>query len=193
LARDSSLSIAFLSLFLPAVVAGCGEAASSLALQGAVRFDPCTPVVLAPEADATTAQRGGVQAAALLWNARAQTRLSVRPPEETASLVAPALTVRFQAAAAPSHGFFDPDTGDVFINDDLSAHPLAVTIAHELGHAFGLAHVAGRPSVMALGNLDVEPNDADVAAVAGLWGRCDPAFAGPQAGSQAGLQTGSQD
>jgi hypothetical protein len=87
----------------------------------------------------------------------------------------PTVPLRFEAAAALSHGFYDPVRGLVLVNDDLVARPLAVTIAHEVGHAFGLVHVTNRPSVMNPGNLEVEPNASDATALADLWGRCDPA------------------
>ncbi|HVR00521.1 MAG TPA: matrixin family metalloprotease [Polyangia bacterium] len=90
-----------------------------------------------------------------------------------------AVPLHFQAAAPPSHGFFDPARGEIFVNVDLGARPLAVTIAHELGHAFGLVHVTDRASVMTAGNLDVQPNVGDVAALAKLWGACGPAADGP--------------
>ena len=67
----------------------------------------------------------------------------------------------------------------MFINTDLSGGAQAVTIAHEIGHAFGLAHVPSgeRASVMNPGNLNVEPNAADVATLALRWGGCrEPAY-----------------
>ena len=139
---------------------------------------------------ATATQQAGARTAIDLWNSAAGTDLSmVQPPVQPmlaqptaqpldASQAAPAtLPILFQAAAAPAHGLFDPTLGEVFINDDLVARPLAVTIAHEVGHAFGLVHVTNRPSVMNPGNLDIEPNSADVAALADLWGSCDGGIA----------------
>ena len=168
MARSTSLVLRLVLLFLP-ITAGCGGASSGEGV-AAIRFDPCAPLVLAIDAGLSTDQRGGVAAASAAWNAAAGARLSV---DATG-----ALPVHFQAAAAPSHGFFDPARGEIFINDDLIARPLAVTIAHELGHAFGLVHVTDRPSVMNVGNLDVEPNAGDVAALSSLWGACDVTDAG---------------
>ena len=50
----------------------------------------------------------------------------------------------------------------------------AVTIAHEIGHAFGLLHVSvdDDASVMNDGNLVTEPNGFDVDALRSLWGAC---------------------
>ncbi len=60
----------------------------------------------------------------------------------------------------------------MFINTDLAGAPLAVTIAHEIGHAFGLVHVpAGqRTSVMNPNNLVIEPTAEDVDTLAMRWG-----------------------
>jgi hypothetical protein len=179
----SSLVLPVLALVLLPLGAGCGDASSS-AVVGAVRFDPCRPLALLVDVGTSAPRVAGVRAAADLWNQAAGSLLSVAGATPTAgpagappaapSADAPAtLPVHFEVAAAPSHGYFDPVLGQVLINDDLVSRSLAVTIAHEVGHAFGLVHVSGRPSVMNPGNLDVEPNAGDVAALNALWGRCD--------------------
>jgi hypothetical protein len=141
-------------------------------------------VVLDP--DATENQKAGARAAVELWNRGASTRLSVREASEAtadgaATSPAPTeLPLHFRQAAAPSHGYFDPLTGQILINLNLTAHALAVTVAHELGHAFGLVHVSNRQSVMAPGNVDVEPTEGDIAELSKLWGTCvDPDAATP--------------
>ena len=72
--------------------------------------------------------------------------------------------MRFADAAAFFHGYYDPETGEVSINNDLQdPGELAVVIAHELGHAMGLSHVpsAQRASVMNPGNLGTPPGVDD--------------------------------
>ncbi len=86
---------------------------------------------------------------------------------------ADAIEVRFQDGAPSFHGVYEDEIGVVYINTDLmDPHTLAIVMAHELGHAFGLVHVSGRPSLMNKGNLTVEPNDGDFAALGARWGTC---------------------
>lgn len=86
------------------------------------------------------------------------------------------IPVHFQTAAAPDHGLYDGQSGTIFVNDDLGGSALAVVLAHEIGHAFGLFHVAPsvRASVMNPGNLSTPPTAGDAAQVARLWGACPP-------------------
>ena len=174
--HPSSRVLASLTILLASVAAACG-AASSDSVVSAVRFDPCHPLALVVGAGTSGDRAAGVRTAADLWNGAARAQLSVDDEASTAPALdatgaaSATLPVDFQPAVAPSHGFYDP-SGQVLINDDLTARPLAVTIAHEVGHAFGLVHVTDRPSVMNPGNLSVEPNAGDVAALAALWGSC---------------------
>ncbi|HVZ72595.1 MAG TPA: hypothetical protein VHJ20_09490 [Polyangia bacterium] len=165
------------ALFLCAVaigVAGCGDGTASTSdLTAALRFDPCAPLTLILDADATATERAGARAAIDQWHAVAAVHATLAPNGAGASSGA-TLSVRYLAAAAPDHGVFDPASAAVFVNDDLAAEPaaLAVTIAHELGHAFGLLHVIGRASVMNPGNLTITPDAADAAALVAAWGVC---------------------
>jgi hypothetical protein len=194
----SKSSLALLSL-LSLAAASCDGTSTNTSFVSAVRVNPCEPAALLLDADATAEQEAGARAAVGLWNREARARLTVSraspsQPVDAATNVAaeggsdgshdgaaaspsapPALPVHFRQAAAPSHGYFDPATGQVLINLSLRSHELAVVLAHEVGHAFGLVHVSGRPSVMASGNLDVEPNAGDVAELVKLWGACAPA------------------
>jgi hypothetical protein len=64
----------------------------------------------------------------------------------------------------------------VLVNRALTvASERAITIAHEVGHAMGLPHVDGRPSLMNPGNLTLEPQPGDAAALVELWGACPAA------------------
>jgi hypothetical protein len=130
-------------------------------------FDPCTPPTVVVGADATPAQASGVTAALALWRARGA------PDLGTAS--GPQVPVQFQTASPLSHGYYDPDAGIIYINNDLvSPDTLAIVIAHELGHAFGLVHIPTdvRRSVMNPGNLEVVPDEEDERALAAVWGAC---------------------
>ena len=155
-----------------AALGGCG-APNDTPTGPFVTFDACAPLVLVPDASATDAQRSGISAALALWNTAAGTHLDVSATPMDGLSTMP---IHFQAAAAPMHGLYDPQAVAIFINDDLSglSSELAVTIAHEVGHTFGLLHIPDgtRASVMNPGNLSVTPNPADVAALASIWGSC---------------------
>src|SRR4051794_6611497 len=161
------LSPVLFTLLLPfAFVVGCGGAPPIDSATSAVRYDACRPLTLLVDEGASSLQTQGVRAAIDLWNGRAFTLLQTGAPVAGDVSVLP---VHFRPAASPSRGFFDPVSGEVLINDELADHTLAVVIAHEVGHAFGLAHVSDRPSVMAPANLNVEPTANDVDALAQLW------------------------
>ncbi len=129
-------------------------------------------MTLAPDATANTIELAGIAAAAALWNQSAGSALAMVASAGTGA--GPSLPIHFQNAAAPIHGLYDAPDGQVFINDDLSGAELAITLAHEIGHSFGLVHIPPdvRPSLMNPGNLTVSITPEDVATLAGLWGRC---------------------
>lgn len=172
------VSLARVVAIVVAVVSapGCGQAPS--ASGPAVTFDPCTPVTLVPDATATDAELQGVAAGAALWNASAASDLLSGSPATGGA--GPTLPIHFQVAGAPFHGLYDAPSGQIYINDDLAGDALAITIAHEVGHSFGLVHIPSneRASLMNPANLTVEPTAADVATLAGLWGRCGSLDAG---------------
>lgn len=74
------------------------------------------------------------------------------------------ISVVFASGGPSEFGFYD--NGIVTINRDLDDDRAAITIAHELGHAFGLVHVSDRPSVMNPGNLTIAPTAEDRASIA---------------------------
>ncbi|HUH04198.1 MAG TPA: hypothetical protein VML75_19505 [Kofleriaceae bacterium] len=138
-----------------------------------VVFDPCESVVLTPSVDASPEERDALSAAIGWWNMVMSTRLAVAPAEGVA------LPVRFERSAPLFHGVYLDEEGAILINRRLSGEPLEITVAHELGHAFGLWHVEHevRTSVMNPGNLTVAPNAGDASDVAVLWGRCQDSTA----------------
>lgn len=150
---------------LAAAGAGCTGAAGDGELD--VVFDVCAPIRLeAPGASA--AQLTAIDAAAALWRAHGVVAIG-------RDLDGPAVEIRFEPAAPAFHGLYQDEAGVVLVNATLAdPDARAITIAHELGHAFGLWHVAAgeRPSIMNPGNLTLTPTLADQAALAARWGAC---------------------
>jgi hypothetical protein len=165
--RSSTLLHALAPLLL---FAGCAPNGYGVAR---VTFNLCEPLVVTPDADATPDQLDGISQAEALWNTIAGARLAL-PAAAVAAAGASMLPLHFQAAAGNFHGLYDDQSVQVFINSDLAGHDRVVTIAHELGHTFGLSHVPPdqRPSVMNPGNLTVEPTSQDAAKVEAIWGSC---------------------
>ena len=131
-------------------------------------FDPCEPLVIdAP--DVTDPQREGLVSSIELWNELLGSQLSLEGDEH-----APRIPLVFEKAALAFHGYYDDEEGIVYINDRLEGRDQIITVAHELGHTFGLFHVeeSVRPSVMNHGNLEHAPNDDDAHAVHEIWGAC---------------------
>jgi Zn-dependent peptidase ImmA (M78 family) len=154
---------------IAALVGGCAAKSSDDTLQ--VVYDVCEPIALVPGAGADAAELASLDAAIEMWNALGQTRLSRATASSERSQRT--LEVRFETAAAVFYGVYDDERGLVFINHRLADHEQrAVTIAHELGHAFGLFHISDRVSVMNPQNLDVEPTAEDAADLTALWGDC---------------------
>lgn len=162
-------------LFFLALLTGCA-ADSPSSIQGIV-FDPCTPVVLIPAGGTSSDELASIDDGLALWNPVAN--LHVTRDEESA---APVLSIEFEDSAPFFHGVYLPETADIVINRRLGpSAERAVTIAHEMGHAFGLVHVSPdeRPSVMNPGNVTLVPSEADAEALSALWGPCS-SIGGPR-------------
>ena len=127
--------------------------------------DACAPLALI-STTATTQQLDGMQAAQALWRERGAPALGLRAGST--------LEVRFESASGAFHGLYDDANRVIFINSEISNDSiLAIVIAHELGHAFGLPHNSDRDSLMNPGNLTITPTLDDQQALARLWGTCD--------------------
>jgi hypothetical protein len=123
-------------------------------------YDPCVPLDLVIH-EASSEQRVGVTNAFGLWSLA---------PLDVPSF---SLEVRFEEASPAIHGLYDDETGVVYLNSRISdPEPLAIVMAHELGHAFGLPHIDDRTSLMNRGNVTTPPTAEDQAALVALWGRC---------------------
>lgn len=173
MARLPRLAASLILISACSFAIGCG-AGNALSGDGPdIAFDACAPLTLLTDAGLTDGQAAGIAAAMPLWNDRAGTHLMMGADPQVVP-GATGLPIHFQTAGAPFHGLYDAPSGQVFINTDLSGASLAVTIAHEIGHAFGLVHVPAdqRTSVMNPNNLVVEPTPEDVDTLATRWGGC---------------------
>ena len=147
-----------------AVCAACGDPQAS---ESAGAHDACAPLAITATA-ATPAEQAGIDGALALWRDHGVSAFDAAPSAAT-------VDIQFADAAAVFHGIYDPATDRVLINRDLTdPATVAIVVAHELGHAFGLVHIAptARLSLMNPGNLVTPATDADQQAVEALWGRC---------------------
>lgn len=117
-------------------------------------YDPCVPTVLALAPDTTESERASTIAAIELWRQAGGPSLSLDLDVDADAQVLP---LGFEPAARVFFGIYRPDRGDILINRGLSARAQEITIAHEIGHAFGLSHVTNHLSLMNPGNLNVPP------------------------------------
>jgi hypothetical protein len=135
-----------------------------------VVHDVCRPLLVAAEGG-TAEELASLDDAIALWHERGVSApRRVRADDPAADLV-----VRFEPAAGNFHGLYDGAGATIFVNTMLDdRRERAITIAHELGHAFGLVHVDrdDRASVMNRANLTISPTGADADALVELWGAC---------------------
>ncbi|HTL35627.1 MAG TPA: matrixin family metalloprotease [Kofleriaceae bacterium] len=143
-------------------LAACGGTADSTI---DVTHDPCAPLALV-SSNASELQTAGMAGAQDLWRDHGAPSLGLR--------AGATVDVQFDDAADAFHGLYDDEAGIIYINQRIADQPtLSIVIAHELGHAFGLEHIEGRPSVMNPGNLTLTPNDLDRDALQAIWGSCE--------------------
>ena len=151
-----------------ALVGGCASGPQDTTLD--IVTDVCQPTAIIAPLDASDAELASIDDALAMWG-----RLGIDRLERGDLSAAQQIEIVFDDAAEIFHGLYDDEHGVVYINRALSNdHERAVTVAHELGHAFGLWHIDadGRISVMNPGNLVVEPNVDDAADLQALWGPC---------------------
>ena len=175
--------------FAPHLLAGlvaCGASGCSPALDRDldIKFDPCA-VAVRPAEGSSAAHKQSVQQALQLWDRVAALGLLAASVASATEAVAsarldpaatrvPVLVVAFQAAPHAFRGVYDDEHGRVFVNDALAGNARVLTIAHELGHAFGLDHVSPHvsPSVMNPGIVQVRPTPEDGGRLHAVWGEC---------------------
>lgn len=146
------------------VASACGAPADSTL---DLTFDPCSEIVIAPPAELAEADRTAIAHAFALWNEVYQTGLTLGAPGAPGDL-----PLRFEDAAPVFLGLYDDEHGQIFINSNLTGRALEITVAHELGHAFGSLHIDSRPSVMNPANTTTEPLGSDAAELVDRWGYC---------------------
>lgn len=112
-----------------------------------------------------------VKDAVLGWNDIVPTQVTVRQGE----LDEAALAVYFESGDAFFRALYLDESGEILIGrDKLAPEHLAIALAHEIGHAFGLAHVEKeeRLSVMNSGNLEIWPGEIEAEDLRALWPSC---------------------
>lgn len=132
-------------------------------------YSPCHPLRLQAVDGALIGERQSLEEAAALWRAAGVSSLN-----DPSSASAAAVPVRFRDAPAAFHGVYEQARGEIVINRHLDGAARVITVAHEVGHAMGLAHVdpTHRVSVMNPGNTVHPPTAEDVSTLASLWSEC---------------------
>lgn len=143
------------------MVAACS---APVEISDPVVYDPCEPVVIAPVEALSPTQAQAVHEAISLWRAVGVTALTLDGSAGTQRV-----PLWFKDAPALFHGVYEPRTGEVGINLKMKDRMLAITVAHELGHALGLPHIEERESVMNPGNGTIAPTPHDERQLRDRW------------------------
>jgi hypothetical protein len=139
-----------------------------------VVFDVCQPITVVANG-ASADQVVSIERALALWRNRGARSLTFDASQAMESLRASVIEIRFTDAAPMFHGVYEDEIGVIFVNRSLVDLELrAITVTHELGHAFGLWHVSAskRGSVMNPGNLHIAPTAEDQVQLEEVWGSC---------------------
>lgn len=173
LARSPRMSVlVVLKTFAPLATAatlGCAPDAGPIETV----FDPCAPLHVDVERDARAEERASVRAGLAMWNEATASALALAPDADAETARVP---LHFDPAGSAFHGYYDDENGIVYINERIQDdRARTITVAHELGHVFGLLHVDSdeRPSLMNEGNTTVTLQPGDVDTLAALWGTCE--------------------
>jgi len=160
------MKLLWLTIGLGGLGVGCAQASP----ENGITFSPCERLVVVVDGTASPAQQAAVGQAIALWNGIGVGNLTL-----TDSPGATTIPLSFKTALYAFHGVYEPEIGDVLINQALTdPHQIAVVAAHELGHAMGLVHVptSTRTSVMNPDNLQASPTLADLETVSSQWQHC---------------------
>lgn len=154
-----------LVLLLP-LFSACGEVGDT---HIDLVFDPCVARVAA--SDATADELASIDRALSLWNEAAGLALARGrlPASDTV------VEIHFRPSLPAFFGVYDDEVGEIVVNRNIEdPGQRTLTIAHELGHAFGLVHVPveRRVSLMNPGAQYVPPTDEDVRQLHAIWGDC---------------------
>jgi hypothetical protein len=135
-------------------------------------YDPCSPLILESPPDATEEERASIAEGVELWREVFAIATTLdEGPEDARRLPIEMVEESFYM------GFFDDKNGVIRLGRRVTDPDVrAVVMAHELGHAFNLFHVASseRASVMNRGNKEVVPTAADAESLERKWGVCGP-------------------
>jgi len=137
-------------------------------------YDPCSALTVVVDDDISDEQIAGIERAIELWGNVLPAQITIGSGPKARD----ALPIRFEPGEPFYRGMYWDAIGEISIaSDRLAPKDYGLAIAHELGHAFGLLHVAKneRLSVMNVGNLEIAPTEQDATNVRARWPSCQSA------------------